>query len=68
MASTDKGFEVGYYKVSNSNTFTGEKFIGYGKFQVLLRKEKGVWKIVMDEDAKENTDEAVFLTGKPMEQ
>ena len=65
MASTDKGFEVGYYKVSNSDMASGKRFISYGKFQVLLRKENGVWKILMDEDAKENTDESVFLTGKP---
>ena len=36
---------------------------GYGKFHVLLRKENGTWKILMDADA----NDAVFQNGKPME-
>ncbi len=68
IASGDNAFEVGYYKSASTNTVTGEKRTGYGKFHVLLRKENGTWKILMDADAHEKTDEAVFLTGKPMEQ
>lgn len=67
IASNDKAFEVGYYKSTSTNIVTGEKRTGYGKFHVLLRKENGRWKILMDADAHEKTDEAVFLTGKPME-
>ena len=67
IASKDKAFEVGYYKTSSTNAVTGEKRSGYGKFHVLLRKENGVWKILMDADASEKTDEAIFLSGKPME-
>jgi len=67
IASNDKAFEVGYYKSTSTNVMTSEKRIGYGKFHVLLRKENGRWKILMDADAHEKTDEAVFLTGKPME-
>ena len=67
IASGDKAFEVGYYKTTNSNTVTGEKRSGYGKFHVLLRKEKGTWKILMDADANEKTDEVVFKTTSPME-
>jgi ketosteroid isomerase-like protein len=67
IASTDKAFEVGYYKSTSTNTTTGEKRGGYGKFHVLLRKENGVWKILMDADAKEKTDEAIFLSGTPLE-
>jgi hypothetical protein len=63
----DKAFEVGYYKTTSTNTVTGEKRTGFGKFHVLLRKENGVWKILMDADAYEKTDEDVFLTGKSME-
>jgi ketosteroid isomerase-like protein len=44
IASNDKAFEVGYYKSSTTNTVTGEKRTGYGKFYVLLRKENGTWK------------------------
>ena len=67
IASKDKAFEVGYYKTTSMNTLTGEKRTGYGKFHVLLRKENGIWKILMDADAHDKTDEAVFLTGQPME-
>ncbi|HEV8508005.1 MAG TPA: nuclear transport factor 2 family protein [Chitinophagaceae bacterium] len=68
IASADKAFEVGYYKSTSTNATTGEKRTGYGKFHVLLRKENGVWKILMDADANEKTDEAIFLSGKSMEQ
>jgi len=34
---------------------------------VLLRKENGTWKILMDADANEKTDETVFLSAQPME-
>ncbi|HEV8286660.1 MAG TPA: hypothetical protein VGQ09_20265 [Chitinophagaceae bacterium] len=67
IASKDKAFEVGYYKSTSTNTLTGEKRTGFGKFHVLLRKENGVWKILMDADAYDKTDETVFLSGKPME-
>ncbi len=67
ISSNDKAFEVGYYKTTNTNTVTGEKRTGYGKFHVLLRKENGAWKILMDADANEKTDEAAFMTANPME-
>lgn len=67
IANSDKAFEVGFYKTTSTNTSTGETRTGYGKFHVLLRKENGTWKILMDADANENTNEAVFLTGAPME-
>ncbi len=67
IAGNDKAFEVGYYKTTSTNPATGESRSGYGKFHVLLRKENGVWKILMDADAHEKTDEAVFMTGKPLE-
>jgi ketosteroid isomerase-like protein len=67
IASGDKAFEVGYYKSTSTNTSTGQSRTGYGKFHVLLRKENGIWKILMDADAHEKTDEAIFLSGKPME-
>lgn len=67
IASADKAFETGYYKTTSTNTKTGEKRIGYGKFHVLLRKENGRWKILMDADANEKTDEAIFMSAKPME-
>ncbi|HWA34840.1 MAG TPA: hypothetical protein VG737_11945 [Cyclobacteriaceae bacterium] len=67
IANDTKAFEVGYYKTTVTNTTTGSSRSSYGKFHVLLVKENDTWKILMDADAHENTDEAVFLTGKPME-
>ena len=67
IAKNGKAFEVGYYKTTNTNTQTGEKLSDYGKFHVLLRKENGAWKILMDADAAEKTDETIFLSGKPIE-
>jgi hypothetical protein len=34
---------------------------------VLLRTENGVWKILMDQDAKEDADEEKFQQAKAME-
>ncbi|GHM99736.1 hypothetical protein WSM22_12260 [Cytophagales bacterium WSM2-2] len=67
IANNGKGFEVGYYKVTSVNAISGEKRINYGKFHVLLRKENGTWRILMDADANEKTDEMIFLSGKPIE-
>ena len=67
IAANGKAFEVGYYKTTSTDTTKGETRTGYGKFHVLLRKETNIWKILMDEDASENTTEAVFQTGTPME-
>jgi hypothetical protein len=67
IAANGKAFEVGYYKTTSVDTTNGKTRIGYGKFHVLLRKENNIWKILMDEDANENTTEAVFQTGKAME-
>jgi ketosteroid isomerase-like protein len=66
IAANDKAFEVGYYKTTVTHA-DGKVSSGYGKFHVLLRRENGTWKILMDADASEKTDEAIFLTGKPME-
>ena len=67
IASKDKAFEVGYYKTTSINVVTQEKRTSFGKFHVLLRKENGVWKILMDADAHEKTNEAIFLSANPME-
>jgi ketosteroid isomerase-like protein len=66
IAASDRGFEVGYYKTTSINP-DGTSRSFYGKFHVLLQKENGVWKIVMDADAHENTDEAVFQAAQPLE-
>ena len=67
IANSEKAFEVGYYKTTNTNTATGETSSRYGKFHVLHRKENGQWKILMDADANEKTTEAIFQSAKSME-
>ena len=67
IATGDRAFEVGYYKSSSTNTNTGQTRTSYGKFHVLLRKENGVWKILMDADARENADEKTFMSAAAME-
>ncbi len=66
IASEDKAFEVGYYKTSVVNSETNESRVGYGKFHVLLRKENGQWKILMDSDVQGGVDEAIFQSAKSM--
>jgi ketosteroid isomerase-like protein len=66
IAGNNRAFEVGYYKTSSIQP-NGDTRSSYGKFHVLMRKENGVWKILMDADAQEQTNESVFLTGRPLE-
>jgi ketosteroid isomerase-like protein len=65
IAADAEAFEVGYYKFTGMQP-DGTTRHGYGKFHVLLHKENGTWKILMDADASEKTDEAIFLSAKPM--
>ena len=65
IAANGRGFEVGYYKFTSIEP-DGTKRNGYGKFHVLLRKEDGTWKILMDADASEKTNEAIFQSARPM--
>lgn len=67
IASDEEAFEVGYYKTSYNNEKTDEQRTSYGKFHVLLRREEGIWKILMDADGGLGVDEAVFQTGKEMD-
>jgi ketosteroid isomerase-like protein len=66
IAGNDKGFEVGYYKTTSIQA-DGQSRSFYGKFHVLLRKENGKWKILMDADANEKTNESIFLSATPLE-
>lgn len=63
IATADRAFETGYFKVEFSEA-DGRTSSFYGRFHVLLKKEKNVWKITMDADANENTTEEIFLKGK----
>ena len=66
IAGNDRAFEVGYYKTTSIQA-NGEARSFFGKFHVLMRKENGKWKILMDADANETTNETIFLTAQPME-
>ena len=68
IASNDQAFEVGYYRTTSTNVKTGEKRSGVGKFHVLLRKENGKWKIVMDADTAEGASEENFNKAMAMEE
>lgn len=67
IAGNDKAFEVGFYKTKSINLPTGESRTGYGKFHVLLRKEDGRWKILIDADANEGTNESAFQKAGPLD-
>jgi ketosteroid isomerase-like protein len=67
IAAGDKAFETGYYKTTSTNRTTGEVRKGIGQFHVLLRKENGTWKIVMDADTSEGANEEVFAKANAME-
>ena len=66
ITGDDKAFEVGYYKSTSTNVKTGEQRTGIGRFHVLLRKENGVWKILMDADTAEGGSEENFASASPM--
>ena len=66
IAANGRAFEVGYFKTSTI-TPDGAARSFYGKFHVLLRKESGTWKILMDADASSDTDEAAFNAAMQME-
>lgn len=68
ISKGDQAFEVGYFKNEMINA-KGEKHISYGQFHVALRKENGVWKILVDSDSnnKRSITEEMFQAAKPLE-
>jgi ketosteroid isomerase-like protein len=61
-------YETGIYK-SQTIRSSGITSTHFGRFHVVLRKEAGVWKILMDADSSEGgaLTEKEFLSAKPME-
>jgi ketosteroid isomerase-like protein len=59
-------YEVGYFK--NESIGPNGKRVSYGKFQVALRKEEGIWKILVDSDSNEGgtITEEMFQAAKPI--
>lgn len=68
LATATQAFEVGYFK-NEITTPDGKKMVSYGKFQVALRKDQGVWKIVVDSDTSEGEaiTNATFLAAQALE-
>lgn len=68
FAQGDHAYETGFYKVVSSYG-EGEQYTFYGQFDVILRRENGRWKIMVDADTSKNgtLTEADFLKGEPME-
>jgi ketosteroid isomerase-like protein len=68
IATVDRAIDVGIYKTTSIRK-DGISRNFYGKFLVVLRKENGVWKILVDTDSSEGhtISEKDFLAAAPME-
>jgi len=68
ISNETQAFEVGYFKNETVNP-NGEKRVSFGQFHVALRKENGVWKILVDSDSNNGRTitEEMFLAAKPIE-
>lgn len=68
IASTDLALEVGVYKTTSIATDGIAKSF-YGRFHVVLRKENGFWKILVDTDSSEggSISEKDFLEASPIQ-
>ena len=68
LASKDQAVEVGIYKTTNIRPDGIAKSF-YGRFHVVLRKEEGKWKILVDTDSSEGNSisEKDFLAAGAME-
>jgi ketosteroid isomerase-like protein len=68
LSNGTQAYEVGYFK----NTVVdkhGKKSESYGRFHVALRKENGVWKILVDSDSNEGgtITEEMFQAAQALE-
>lgn len=68
ISSQSNAIEVGVYKTSVIRSDGTSRF-SYGRFHVVLRKENGIWKILVDTDSLEGRTitEKEFLAASPME-
>lgn len=68
-ANATQAIDIGVYKTTvTRKDGTSDSF--YGRFHVVLRKENGRWKILVDTDSSEghSIGEEEFLIGKPLTQ
>ena len=68
IATAQQAIDVGIYKTTNI-AGDGQRRSFYGRFHVVMRKESGTWKILVDTDSSEGgtISEAAFTAAKPME-
>ncbi len=68
IAGTTQAFEVGIYKTTITQPQMEPQSF-YGKFTVLLRKDNGVWKILMDSDTSEKNSISAndFIAAAPLD-
>lgn len=67
ITNGDIAYQVGYFK-NESMMPSGQKRVSYGKFHVVLKKEGGRWKILVDSDSDLNgtITEEMFLAASPL--
>jgi hypothetical protein len=66
ICNGSKAWETGYYR--GTVTRTGkEKRTYYGRFFVVLEKEEGVWKIIVDADTLKDASPENFNRASPIE-
>jgi ketosteroid isomerase-like protein len=67
ISSKDRAIDVGVYKTSYVFQNSSKQDF-YGRFHVVLKKENGIWKILVDTDSSENgtIGEKEFSAASPM--
>lgn len=68
IANAAQGIDVGIYKTTVMDK-EGKNHSFYGRFHVVLRKENGIWRILVDTDSSENQTigEKDFMAALAME-
>jgi ketosteroid isomerase-like protein len=68
IATATQAIDVGVYKTTSISP-DGKRHSFYGRFHVVLRKESGAWKILVDMDSSEGgtIGDDDFTAAKPME-
>ncbi|MER3317083.1 MAG: hypothetical protein RIB79_02205 [Allomuricauda sp.] len=64
-STEDVAYQTGYYRLSRYDTTDAEpQYVGYGFFNVGLRKENGTWKIWLDSDSRTDISKDEFESSK----
>lgn len=67
IVSADHAYETGYFR-SEVRMPSGEVTVRYSRFYMVLRKESGSWRILVDQDTREggNITEEAFRAATPL--